>query len=118
LNQAHTKLLLAQAGLAAATALIFLFWKGSAEALAALFGGGIVLINSILLAWRVRRAAGLEGNSVVLAMYLGAVERFVVVGACFALGIGVLSLPPVPMIAAFAVGLIGFAYGAHTQQQS
>jgi ATP synthase protein I len=70
-----------------------------ASAEAALFGGGIGMGASALLGYRVLRAArpgaGLGG------LYIGALERFIFVGAAFAVGLAVLKLAPVAMIVGF-----------------
>jgi len=91
-------------------------WWGQESALAAAYGGGIVLLNSLLLARRVRRAGELEGSSVVASMYTGAVQRFIIAAAAFGLGMGVLRLQPVPMIVAFAAAQFALVFAA--QQQS
>jgi ATP synthase protein I len=102
--------------LTAAVALGALAWRGQESALAAAYGGGIVLLNSFLLARRVRRAGELEGSSVAASMYAGAAQRFIIAAAAFGLGMGVLRLEPVPMIAAFAVAQFALVFAA--QQQS
>jgi hypothetical protein len=43
-----------------------------------------------------------------LQLAVGALERFVIVGVGFAVGIAVLKLPPIAMITAFAVAQISF----------
>lgn len=106
---------LAQLSLVAAATLAAFLWRGQWGALSALGGGAIVLLNSLLLAWRVRRAGELEGNSVVLAMYMGAAQRFLIAAVGFALGIGALGLDPLPMIAAFAIAQFGYAVAAKRQ---
>ena len=101
-----------QVALISATALAFLLFENSSHALAALYGGLIALIIAALLGWRVQRAAelGSEEQQQQGGMHLaiGAIERFVVVGIGFGLGIAVLKLPPVAMIAAFAVAQLSF----------
>lgn len=108
-------LIIIQLILIMAVAVATLFWQGRVQALAALYGGAIVLLNSLLLARRMRRAGKLEGRSVVAAMYAGAAQRFVLAAAGFALGMGLLKLAPLPMIAAFA--LAQFAYVIAAQRQ-
>ncbi len=100
--------LMAQGLLAAAAAAGFLFWGGAGPALAAVYGGGIVLFNTLLLAWRLGRSADLDGNQIMLAMYAGAAQRLIVAGVAFAVGIAVLRLAPIPMIVAFAAAQAGY----------
>ena len=104
--------LIIQAVLTAITALAFLAFQGNSHAVGALYGGFIAMVIAALLGWRLQRAADFsaeekkELGSVQLAV--GALERFVVVGIGFAVGIAVLKLPPVAMIAAFAVAQLSF----------
>lgn len=99
-----------------AVALAFFVWQGRLQAVAALYGGAIVLLNSLLLARRVRGAGELDGRGAALALYAGAVQRFVVTLAAFGIGMGLLRLPPLPQILAFAVAQLGFAIAAGRQQ--
>ena len=108
-------LVLAQLSLVAVTIIAAFLWRGQFAALSALYGGAIVLVNSLLLAWRVRGAGAMDGNRVVMAMYLGAAQRFAVAAVGFALGIGWLGLAPLPMIAAFALAQFGYAIAAKRQ---
>ena len=104
--------LVVQIVLIAITALAFLLLKSSHYALGAIYGGIIALIIAALLGWRLQRAAdhGAEEEkaqgSVQLA--IGAIERFIVVGVGFGVGIAVLKLPPIAMIAAFAAAQLSF----------
>lgn len=91
---------------------------GMPLAQAALFGGGIALGNSALLAWRVWRASLAATTSTergTLHLYLGAVERFVFTLAAFGFGMGWLKLAPLPMLIAFAVAQAGYWFGARDQ---
>jgi len=90
-------------------------WQGIAGVLSALFGGLIVLLNSFLLARQVRRAGKLEGSSVVVTMYAGAAQRFIVAAAGFAIGMGLLKLAPLPMIAVFIAAQFAFLFAAQYQ---
>lgn len=82
-------------------------WPGMA---AALLGGSITLINVLLQHWALRKAerqarANAEHN--LRIMMRCAMERFVVTIALFALGMGILKLPPLALIAGFVVALTG-----------
>lgn len=80
---------------------------------AAVFGGGIAVVNALLLARTAVQAAGVAttgsrfGGAGLVA---GFVERFVFTLAAFALGIGLWHLDPPSVIAGFA--LPQFAYAA------
>lgn len=67
------------------------------------------------MAWRLKRAAGLaqgNGRQGGLTLYAGAVERFVVTLAGFAVGMGMLRLEPLAQIIGFAVAQLGYLAGA------
>lgn len=106
-------LLVAQLLLVGAVVVGAYFWGGIPYTMAALFGGAIVLMNSLLLGRRMQRAEQLPGDRVALAMYAGAVQRFVLAALGFALGMGLLALAPLPMLAAFAAGQLAYPIAAH-----
>lgn len=84
---------------------------GKSPALAALYGGGIALINSLLMIRRVSKANKVlskDPRSDVVSLYLGALERFVFTFAAMALGMGWLGINPLALLAGFA--LAHFAY--------
>lgn len=92
-------LLAIQAGMTLAIAAGFFIYRGTGAGVATLYGGGIGLVVSLLLAFRFVRANRPGAGAVDL--YLGAVERFLFVGAAFAVGIAVLELAPVALLAGF-----------------
>lgn len=105
------KTLTAQLLLVGAVACGFFFAQGGTAAAGALYGGGVAAVVALLLGWRVQRAGEVgqaDAQRGTLLLYLGAVERFVFVLVAVALGIGVLRLPPLPMIVGFAVAQLGF----------
>lgn len=110
------KVLIAQIGLVSATALAFFIWQGQTQALSAIFGGAIALVNSLLMVRSYRRGQAKEGNRVLVSMYAGSAQRFVTAAVGFAAGLALLKLAPLPMIAAFALAQIGYVVGAHQQQ--
>src|SRR5699024_6703327 len=77
--------------LATVAALIVFGWQREMElALAALYGGGIAIVNTLLLARRTSRAAVLaEGNLKwsALTLYAGMLERLIFTGVAFAVGL-------------------------------
>jgi ATP synthase protein I len=109
------KLLIIQIILIALVVVGFHLQQGQAVALSALFGGSIALVNTLLLAWGVRRAgqtAEKNGTRGALTLYLGAIERFVFTLVGFLVGMGTLKLSPVPMLTSFAVAQLGYWFGA------
>jgi len=82
---------------------------GAASALGAVFGGCISIANGLLLFWRLNR--GGKHPSGDPGRYLGsffalAIERFVVVAALFAIGMGGLKLVPLPLMLGFIAGQV------------
>lgn len=90
---------------------------GQANALAVIFGGLVALANSVLLAWRMR-AAKRRVNTVVQQdlrmLYRTGMERFVLVVALLALGMGVLKLGSPALIAGFVLGQLAWLVGVTT----
>lgn len=89
--------------------------QGAAAAQGALLGGGLALLNSLLLARGVRQAgeAAAHGRTAggMGSLYLGAMQRFVLTLVGFGVGIGLLGLPPVPLIVGFAAAQLGYVGG-------
>jgi ATP synthase protein I len=92
-------------------ALLSVWLGGRGMFVAAVFGGAIAVMNTLLLGRRVRRAAqatSQDHSRGVFALYLGAVERFVFTLAAFAVGMGLLHLPPEPLLGTFAAAQLGY----------
>ena len=73
--------------------------------MAAFYGGMISIVIAFLLGRGVARAAEvarLDHKKSMLILYLGAVQRFVIVLVLFGIGLKGLSLAFLPMIAGFA----------------
>jgi ATP synthase protein I len=89
--------------LAVCAALAYLLW-GLNSAMAVLYGGSMVMINSAIQQWGHFRASKTAGNDLgrnMRIIYRTAAERFFVTLALFAVGIGVLRLEPKALIAGF-----------------
>jgi ATP synthase protein I len=54
--------------------------------------------------------AKLQPNKEVSVFYVAAVQRFILTLGFFILGMGVLALPPVPMIVTFGIAQIGYFF--------
>lgn len=112
LRQADARRLLAtQAALVAAAAGACLVAAGPFEAQSALYGGAIALLSAWMLGRRVRLAietARTHPGRETMVLYLGALQRFFVVVALFALGMGGLELHPVPLLIGFGVAQLAF----------
>jgi ATP synthase protein I len=109
------KVIVLQLGVSALIAAAFFMARGEGEACAALFGGLIGVVVAYLLGRGVARAtqtARLDHKKSMLILYLGALQRFVLVLVLFAAGLKVLQLSFVPMVAGFAGAQLAYATGA------
>jgi len=108
------RLLFVQVVLVLAVAVAFLALKGWPQGVAALFGGGIALFNTLVSAQRLRRASERTNDpqGSMLELYIGAGIRFVATPALVALGIILLDLDPVAIIVGFAVAQLGFFFNS------
>ncbi|HSS46760.1 MAG TPA: ATP synthase subunit I [Burkholderiales bacterium] len=103
--------MLSQIALTLLTAAAAFALRGSAAALAALYGGGVALSGTWLLGRRVARTPETAQQGDVgsqLALYAGVLPRFIVTLALLAVGIGGLKLAPIPLIIAFGLAQLGF----------
>ena len=97
-----------------AVALAFGWFKDFQSAVAAMFGSAMVIVNACLLFWHMRRAERLAGDSMQRSariLYRCAAERFAATVFLFALGIGLLKLPPLALLSGFIVGQVVWACG-------
>jgi ATP synthase protein I len=94
--------------------LLFALLSGTGGFLAALYGGVMVIINTLLLLWHSARAERLEQQDagqnfrIIVRCVL---ERFVITVALFALGLWRIGLEPLPLISSFAAGQLLFVIG-------
>ncbi len=110
MRKAILSLLAIQAGITLAVATGFYVYQGVATVWAALYGGGIALGVSGLLAFRLVRAS--RPGAGVLGLYLGAVERLVFVAVAFAAGIAALGLTPIALLVGFGAAELGYFLAA------
>lgn len=89
----------------------FFLGKGGLEALSAAYGSVI----SIILAYLLGRGVVQAGNtaqqspkSSTAILYMGAVQRFVLVLALFGVGLGILKLEPLATVAGFILPQLAF----------
>lgn len=99
--------LIYQAVIAAATALVFLALQGRLQALSALYGGLITLIMTLLLRRRVTQFTAAQGNAAGAAA-VGVMLRFLWVLLLFGLGFAVFKLDPLASIIGFGLAQLGY----------
>lgn len=100
-----------QAGLVLIVTGVALFLVGKAGGAGALYGGAVALANTWMLGNRVQRVGDVVVTDVqrgMIMMYVSAVLRFLFILAALAVGLGLLKLPPLPLIAAFIGAQIVF----------
>jgi ATP synthase protein I len=105
------RLLTAQAALIVLAAVGFFVVGGGAQSAAVVYGGAAAMASAWLLARRVRRAAELARTAPgheTAVLYVGAVQRFLLLLAAFVIGMGQLGLAPVALLAGFAVAQLAY----------
>jgi hypothetical protein len=93
--------------LIAVTSVVFFMLYGVFQAGSAAFGGVCASANCLLLEWRryqADRGQALSAAQSMRLLYRTALERFVLIGVLFALGLGLWQLDPLALITGFIVG--------------
>ncbi len=101
------RLVMLQLLLIAITSAVFFMIYGGFQAGSAAFGGICACANRLLLEWRRHKAdsgRALSAGQSMRLLYRTALERFVLVGVLFALGLGVWQLDPLALLTGFIVG--------------
>ncbi|UCC55857.1 MAG: ATP synthase subunit I [Gammaproteobacteria bacterium] len=91
-------------------AMVLFAVSGKFQALSALFGGAMATLNLVLLEWRRYQAdsgRALSAGQSLWVLYRSAIERFALVLALFALGMGMLRLEPLSLLIGFVAGQFG-----------
>lgn len=102
---------LLQTGLVLIGVGVAFFLAGQTGGVAALYGGGIALINTWMLGRRVQHVGRVVAESAQTGMallYLSAVLRFLFILVAIAFGLAVMKLAPVPLIANFVGAQLAF----------
>lgn len=114
MRHAVYRLVLVQIALVLATAIFFHLKQGSEFSLAALYGGAIPFVSTIMSAWRITVAARIVREGADKGALPGAVEfyktaliRIVLTIVLLALGLGVLKLQAMALIIGFVAGQLG-----------
>jgi ATP synthase protein I len=89
----------------------FYAFQGISAAQAALYGGCMVMFNVWITNRRLHQAAEvakIAPGKEIRVFYFAAVQRFVFTISFFIIGMGLLHLPPIPMVVAFAIAHLGY----------
>lgn len=103
-------ILIIQAILVLVGVVVSRFYLGDAAVLPALYGGSIALVNTLLLqrrAGQVEQIAKENPHQSVVSVYIGVIQRFVLVLVALGVGLGVLFKPQVAAHQQIAVALVG-----------
>lgn len=109
------KLFLIQTLLSVSIAGYFALTGDLPAAIAAVYGGGIALVNAFLAWRRIAKAQKMlvqDGKAIVRSFYIGAIERFVFALVAMAAGMGWLKLDPIALLITFGVCQIAYATAA------
>ena len=94
--------------------LIILWWQGNSAAIACFYGGSIAIANTLLQRWHLigsaRQAKANAGMNLRKA-YRCVAERWILTIVMFAVGFGVLSLSPLPLMTGFIVTQLALLFG-------
>ena len=95
------------------TSVVFFMIYGGFQAGSAAFGGVIACVNRLLLEWRRYKAdhgRALSAGQSMRLLYRTALERIVLVGVLFALGLGIWQLDPLALLTGFIVGQMALVF--------
>lgn len=105
------RLMMVQLVVAVAAALVFVAMGKGAWAGISAFSGGVISLTVVMLLRRgIRRASDValvDQKRSMMILYFGAVQRFVVILALFALGLGVIGMEPLAVFAGFVAAQAG-----------
>lgn len=105
------RVILLQVMIAGVAALGFALLTGGMTATSAVFGGLISVCSSLLLRRGVLKAEAIadhDPKKSMLTLYIGAVQRFVLVLAMFGIGLGLLKLDPLAAVVGFGSAQLAY----------
>lgn len=108
-------LLIAQIILIFLVATGFFIAVGIIQALAAIYGGSLLLINTGIMILKLKKSESADTPGFQLAIYSGFIQRLLIAIVGFIIGIAWLQLPPGPQVVAFGVSYLSFVIAAKYQ---
>ena len=105
------RVVLLQAGCAAAVASVFLVSKGTHQALAALVGGLIVAVGSAVFGWRAFKPGIAGGAVLATAMYAGVALKWLWFALALYLALARLKLDAAPLLIGVVAAQLGYWAG-------
>jgi len=94
-------------------AAIYLILESFNGFLAALYGGSITILSTLLISWRISRAGEVASNEqqqAYLEVYIGAIQKFVLTLILMAIGMGYLKLNALAILICFAATQLSFVF--------
>lgn len=111
MRRAVHRLLIIQFVIFMLVASVYLIFQSIDGFIAAIYGGGITLTGTVLMAWRIRRAgevAAHEKQQGFIEIYAGVIQKFILTLVLMAVGMGYFKLDPLAILVSFA--LTQFSY--------
>ena len=105
------RVVLLQAGCAALVASVFLVFKGTSAAIAALTGGLIVAAGSAVFGWRMFKPGIAGGATLTTAMYAGVALKWLWFALALYLALSRLELDAAPLLIGVVVAQLGYWAG-------
>ncbi len=112
--QPINQLLKRQVVLLVITVLTLLWWQGTNEAIASLYGGSIAIVNTLLQRWHLIGAATQaksDAGKNLRKAYRCIIERWIVTIVMFVVGFAVLRFLPLPLMTGFIVIQFALLFG-------
>ena len=112
-RRARTIVLMGQGAIIGIHAGLFGLLVEPAAAVAALLGSLIVILNSLMQSWQLKRADRIAGRDAAMNLrylYRCTIERYITIAVLFAVGIGALKLAALPLLTGFAAGHLAMVY--------
>jgi len=91
----------------------FLLFDGAFSALAVIYGGGITLAGTAMMAYRINLAAmagGSDKHQGYLQIYAGVIQKFFLTLLLIALGMGYFELDPLALLVGFIAAQLGYLW--------
>jgi hypothetical protein len=110
LGRDMTRVIRAQLVMTTALVAGALIWAQPAAAAAAAFGAGLSILGTVVSGRSVKRAARFDGRGLMLSMlpvYIGAVQKLLIVGVGIAAGLVVFELSALFLLAGLILGQMG-----------
>jgi len=100
-----------QIGISVVAGAIAYALEGGAEAVAAIYGGVVALIGTLLLLWRMqsnKHKTLKEAQQHLWIFYRSGLERFLVIGILLAIGMGIFKFVPLAVLIGFVASQLAW----------